>query len=275
MKPSTPTLRIILLFLAIATMIGSLSTSGARADTIKTAVIDDQTLVYPWSGTGRNTSSPFNQWTDIVANDPVNWDIKRVEVSWLLTAPGDARETITMNIYTNYPLYGGEAGTADVWLQNKNTGEVAGILLHDGSDKLVSGITWASSRTTTIPNQWSNGSWIYAGEYAPQGTAPNPGTLPLTSILNYSNTLGTVSVDQASNPDPTDSKYITTLVFPLNFLNGEWTNFDFTVMSGTCANEVVAGTAVPAHAPLPPSVLLLGSGLAGIGLLGLRRHSIT
>jgi hypothetical protein len=275
LKPSTLTLRILFLFLAIAAVTGSLSAPGARADTIQTAVIYDQTEVYPWFGTGRNASSPFNQWTDIVANDPVNWDIKRVEVSWHLTTPGDARETITMNIYTNYPLYGGEAGTADVWLQNKSTGDVAGILLHDGSDKLVSGITWASSRTTTIPNQWSYGNWIYAGEYAPQGAAANPGTLPLTLVQNYSNTLGTVSVDQASNPDPTDSKYITTLVFPLNFLDSEWMNFDFTVMSGTCANEVVAGTAVPAHTPLPPSVLLLGSGLLGIGLLGLRRHSIT
>jgi hypothetical protein len=276
-KLSSLTLRILLLFLAVATVIGSLSASGARADTILTAVIYDQTTVYPWSGTGRNTSSPFNHWTDIVAHDPVNWDIKRVEISWLLNPGGDAHETITMQIYTNYPLYGGEAGTADVWLQNKNTGDVAGILLHNGSDKLVSGVTWASSRNTTIPNQWSTGNWIYAGEYAPQGADADPGALPLTSIWNYSNTLSTVSVGQANNPDPADSKYITTLVLPLNFLESEWTSFDFTVMSGTCANEVLAGialagTAVPAHAPLPPSVLLLASGLAGIGLLRLRRH---
>ena len=273
MEPPILTLRILLFFLAIVTVMGSLSPASVWADTIKTEVIYDQTAVYPWYGTGRNTNSPFNHWTDIVANDPINWDIKRVEISWLFTTPGDASETITMKIYTNYPLYGGEAGTADVWLQNKDTGDVAGIVLHDGSDKLVSGITWASSRTTTTPNQWSNGSWIYAGEYAPQDTNPNPGTLPLTSIQNYSNILGTVSVDQASNPDPTDSKYITTLVFPLYFLDSEWTNFDFTVMSGTCANEVLAGTADPIRpVPLPPSILLLGSGLLGLGFMGSRRH---
>jgi hypothetical protein len=174
-----------------------------------------------------------------------------VEVSWLFTTPGDASETITMKIYTNCPLYGGEAGTADVWLQNRNTGAVAGILLHDGSDKLVSGITWARSRTTTVPNQWSNGSWVYAGEYAPQGTNPTAGTLPLTYIRNYSNALGTVSVG----------------------LVREWTDFDFTVMSGTCANEVVAGTADPVSpVPLPPSALLLGSGLVGLGLMDFRRQ---
>jgi hypothetical protein len=274
-KSASLSLRILLFFLVMATAFGTLASSGPWADTIKTEVIYDQTAVYPWYGTGRNISSPFNHWTDIVANDPNNWDIKRVEISWLFTTPGDASETITMQIYTNYPLYGGEAGTADIWLQNKDTGTVAGILLHDGSDKLVSGITWASSRTTTVPNHWSSGDWIYAGEYAPQGTNPNPGTLPLTYIRSYSNTLATVSVSQGNNPDPADSTYITTLVFPLNFLGSEWTNSDFTVMSGTCANEVVAGTADPerpSNVPLPPSALLLASGLLGLGFLGLRRH---
>jgi hypothetical protein len=111
------------------------------------------------------------------------------------------------------------------------------------------------------------------GGIRPQGTNPTAGTLPLTYIRNYSNALGTVSVDQVNNPDPADSKYITTLVFPLNFLVREWTDFDFTVMSGTCANEVVAGTADPVSpVPLPPSALLLGSGLVGLGLMDFRRQ---
>jgi hypothetical protein len=56
------------------------------------------------------------------------------------------------------------------------------------------------------------------------------------------------------------------VMFPTGF---SLSNFDFTVSSGSCANDIMAGDAVPVPAPL----LLLGSGLLGLGLMRYRKKA--
>jgi hypothetical protein len=221
-----------------------------------TETITDTTLVLPYQGKSPSSYPGWTTWTDVIASTPSAWDVKQVAVTWSGT-------TLEMQIFTNYPQAGLEgAGQADIALGHDGTFD-AGVKM-SGTDlgKIYTVSSWVNPQSNP-PLSWSNGSWIYGGAYD-QAAPKTPDTL----IGTGTNDLGTAVVNWVALTNDITAFRID-VIFPDGFnASGLWNNFNFEVGSGSCGNEVMAGTA--SHAPLPASALLLGTGL--VGLVGLRRR---
>jgi len=241
-----------------------LAPGGAAA---YTETIADTTLVLPYRWTSPSTYPGWTTWTDVIGSNLSEWNIKQVAVTW-------SGDNLQMQIYTNYPQAGLEgAGAADIALDpNQNSSWNVGVKM-SGNDlgKIYTVNSWVHPQDNP-PLPWSNGSYIYGGRY--DQVSP---TKPNTLIGTGTNDLGAATVNWV--PLSNDiTAYLIDITFPANFnASGLWNSFNFELGSGTCGNEVMAGSAsyVPFSGapavPLPGSVWLLGTGVLGLALLGLRR----
>jgi hypothetical protein len=246
-----------------------LSPVVAAADTLE---IIDQTWVQGYYQGKPSADQGYGwAWQDIIATTPAAWDISKVDVTW-------ANGSVTMQIFTNYgpggvTESGVNAGQADIALRiNGSTTwdygiSLAGIAADNlsVSTHLVKVTKWLDSGSSSLG--WSTGAWTYAGAY---GDSLDTLLTPIPTRIDVAgDIMGNATVTYVLLEDGT---YRVDITFP--FIVG-FDSFDFLVKSGTCGNETMMGTATSfgvVPVPLPPSALLLGTGLLGLLGLGWRRR---
>jgi hypothetical protein len=238
---------------------------GAAAYTY-TQILQDDTLVLPYKGASHTTDYASGGPVDVIANNTALWDIKQVAIIW-----DTVNSTLEMKIYTNYAPGGQEgAGQGDIVLSPGGDGKWGyGIILSgvnslgDIKTSLVPVTTWLATTQTS----WATNGSIYSGAYG--------ASLPIESVINvHGASLATVNGSYTQLGGSDISTYLIDLVFSYKDLELDFDHFDFMVKSGTCGNDTMVATATlgDSPVPLPPSALLLGTGLVGLVGLGWRRR---
>ena len=211
--------------------------------------IADNTLSVPYRWTSPSTYPGYTTPMDVIATDPSAWNISGVTVTW-------DTSTVGLAIATAYPqagitVSGVNAGQTDIALGHNSVYDIGIKMSGPDQGKIYSGVTWSYP---TQNSTWPNGNWIYGGKYL-DGSGNSQDPLVIFSGGTY---VGDAQINWATG--------LLTITFS-NLLGGEnWNKFGFQFGSGDCANEWMAGEANN-PVPVPPSVLLLGSGLLGLKLL--------
>lgn len=228
--------------------------------------LTDNTWMQPWYGNQTAIAAGYTTWdwqAVPIANPPAsNWEINRVDVTW------SSGGNMLMQIYTNYPqdgLLG--AGQADIALDRNQDGIFETGIKMSGASL---GTIYAVSSWKTSQDLWAGTGDIYTGRYDTLGSQADPKT-PNTLINQAGEVLGQAEVTW-SPASGSGSNSVINILFPQSFADaGIWDNFNFTVASGSCANDILAATAsnpvaAPSPAPLPASFLLFASGLLALSL---------
>ncbi len=158
----------------------------------------------------------------------------------------------TLDIFTSFPAATGDLGAVAADLTLYSAGTTWAVRLSPiapGGGGTTVGELFINPIYNTSVHYFSSTGDIYGGAHNPANPTPIPvwatsgdqgTTVPVTWLT------GEVEVDLAAIP---------------GFNLGD---FSFLYASGTCANSILTGSD---PVPLPPSVLLLGSGLVGLAFL--------
>ena len=249
-------LRILMIVVGLIGLMASPWQAGAE-----TVSIADTTNILPYY---HNSPYPsYHPWNnDIIAHNPLEWDIKKVDITW-------TGADLKMQIFTNYPQAGLEgAGQGDIVLGLGGTFNYGiAMTTHDG---FQAGHIYAVTGWQTPDDIWGGTNYIYGGRY---GSDSDP-QMPYSLIETVSEDLGVATIQYLAGGGGSISNYLLEVLFPDNFnADGSWNDFIFQVKSGTCANEILVGEATR-PVPLPSSAYLLGSALVGLLVLGRRRKPI-
>jgi hypothetical protein len=134
-----------------------------------------------------------------------------------------------------------------------------------GQVTLMNVTTWKTSWDRVNP---LGGGWTYGGAYKQSNQAAGTERQPAeVRILAGSSTgvVGTISWVLDGNTGPGGyPEYLITITFPT--LGDLIQPYELLWSTSECANDIVEG-----RVPVPPTVLLLGSGLVGLALIGRRK----
>jgi len=210
-------------------------------------------------GTTKGGESSAIEWLDHIGN---HFDTKGIDVNM-------AGSNIIITMYTEFDglyTYGGDNFYAadlglDLGLDGKY--EYGVVLTHgtgggqDYSAALYKDGTWKSSYDVLEGKTIND---LYYGEFYPEPTNNRNAWVKMEG--------GDYKGDVTINITPSGDLYAWTLEIDKTLFGSDLGNeIGIFWATGTCANDVVEG----AVAPVPSTLLLLGSGLLGFGLLSRRR----
>lgn len=237
-----------LFFLTASLVFGlSLCASGVWAALIN---IPDVTLVQQWDD---GSPSPGNVWQDVVGlSEFQTYNATYDTTSHVLTIFTNWGETSSVTIS------GLTFRAADLFLSFHGNGNWDAAIPLRGTNK---GKVFYSPAIETSKDVVGTTAAIYGGEYTTNINLPGPPSFDVPVLVTSAASSDTVSViwnSLSGNPDfsvAIDLDGVNTGGLDIN-------SFFFLWGTSTCGNDVILG-------PLPPSLLLLGSGL--LGLVGWRR----
>jgi opacity protein-like surface antigen len=242
--------------------------------------IPDITDVRVW-GTGPAQWNG-NDWYDVIGdigNQTTNgFNTSMILLTLSKPGTGGFYQDLKIQIYTNYIT--GVAGSvpADIVLSLGGTNNY-GIAMST-HDSFTAGTLYSGAAFKSSFDQWAGGG-LYGGEYAAAvNTHPLPGgnndthDFAETAYTFLKAGAALVAGNLSWAEVGTDAgRYLVTVTLPgynaaqsadLNAISLFWG-------TGNCANDGIQGGGTGSPVPLPPSVLLLGSGLLGLALLGKRQ----
>ncbi|HEC68028.1 MAG TPA: hypothetical protein ENI35_04355 [Candidatus Desulfofervidus auxilii] len=219
----------------------------------------DDTVNVGKGNTHKSESDPLS-WLDYIG---ANFDTKGIDVNM-------SGSNIIITMYTKfdglYTYSGDDFTAADLGLDLNLDGtyEYGVVLTHgtgghqDYSAALYKDGTWKSSYDVWEGNTTANMEY---GEFYPEPSSNREAWVKMVG--------GTEKGDVTINISSDSGLWKWTLIIDKGqFDSGDLDNqMGIFWATGTCANDVVQGAVVP----IPTTILLLGSGLLGFGLLGRRR----
>jgi len=221
--------------------------------------IDDTVNV--GKGTTKGSESKASEWLDYIGD---HFDTKGIDVNM-------TGSNIIITMYTNFDglyTYSGDnfyAADLGIDLDLNGTYEYGVVLTHgtgghqDYSAALYKDGTWKSSYDVLEGNTIND---LYYGEFYPEPTNKREAWVKMEG--------GDYKGDVTINISSDSGLWKWTLTIDKNlFDSGNLDNqMGIFWATGICANDVVEGAVVP----IPTTILLLGSGLLGFGLLGRRKR---
>jgi hypothetical protein len=235
-------------------------------------IFSDHTDIQQWN-TGANPSATTT-WTDILGENFQTYggklDVNNGQVYlYLYTKFGPADVTFSAAGKTIVP--------ADIFfdtnlLDDVRNYDMAIRLRETGQGNIYTGLTESNITTSANIMTGSGTGWAFGGRFfdadTPVPVEVNEGVSSLVQTTVTWSDLGNFTL---GDQQLTDVYEISILLSGIAGFN-PGAGFSFVWGTGTCGNDAIEYGVAPGAAPLPASVLLMGSGLLGLGLLGFRRR---